>query len=109
MTLSVIYTSSAEVSVGETETPVLMLRLRPTNTETDQAWADTYRIIKENPGCCDQVWFSTGMGYLPKEWHADKVSRIAKAMKQLDGIGISSALQFQMTIGHGLRFLNVEL
>ncbi|MBQ8837732.1 MAG: hypothetical protein IJ005_00265 [Bacteroidales bacterium] len=84
--------------------PVLMLRLRPTNTESDKAWDDTYRIIKENPGCCDQVWFSTGMGYLPSEWHADKVSRISKAMGQLRSIGVSSALQFQMTIGHGDKF-----
>ena len=84
--------------------PVMMLRLRPTNTDTDQAWADTYRIIKENPGCCDQVWFSTGMGYLPEQWHADKVERMAKAMSQLEFIGVGSALQFQMTIGHGDKF-----
>ena len=84
--------------------PVLMLRLRPTNTDTDQAWNDTYRIIKENPGCCDQVWFSTGMGYLPQAWHADKVERMSKAMRQLESIGVSSALQFQMTVGHGDKF-----
>lgn len=86
------------------QNPVMMLRLRPTNTDTDQAWEDTYRIIKDNPGCCDQVWFSTGMGYLPKEWHLDKVERMSEAMRQLDAIGISSALQFQMTIGHGDKF-----
>lgn len=86
------------------QNPVMMLRLRPTNTDTDQAWEDTYRIIKENPGCCDQVWFSTGMGYLPEQWHADKVERMAKAMSQLESIGVGSALQFQMTIGHGDKF-----
>ena len=84
--------------------PVMMLRLRPTNTDTDKAWDDTYKIIRDNPGCCDQVWFSTGMGYLPEDWHKDKVERIAKAMRQLEAIGISSALQFQMTIGHGDKF-----
>ena len=83
---------------------VMMLRLRPTNTDTDKAWDDTYKIIRDNPGCCDQVWFSTGMGYLPEDWHKDKVERIAKAMRQLEAIGISSALQFQMTIGHGDKF-----
>ena len=84
--------------------PVMMLRLRPTNTQTQEAWDETFAIIKENPGCCDQVWFSTGMGYLSEEWHADKVARIGKAMDQLQSIGISSALQFQMTIGHGDKF-----
>ena len=90
--------------ISDDERPILMLRLRPTNTESEKAWEDTYRIIKENPECCDQVWFSTGMGYLPQEWHADKVARMAKAMEQLQSIGVSSALQFQMTIGHGDKF-----
>lgn len=84
--------------------PVMMMRLRPTNTDTDEDWAATYSIIKENPGCCDEVWFSTGMGFLPEDWHKDKVARISRAMAQLKEIGISSSLQFQMTIGHGDKF-----
>ena len=82
----------------------MMLRLRPTNTDSDQSWNETFTIIKDNPGCCDEVWFSTGMGYLPEEWHEDKVERISKAMAQLAQIGVSSSLQFQMTIGHGDKF-----
>lgn len=84
--------------------PVMMLRLRPTNTESDQAWHDTYSIIRDNPGCCDEVWFSTGMGYLPQQWHADKVQRMSRAMEELEEIGIRSSLQFQMSIGHGDKF-----
>ena len=102
MTMGMI--SCSRQGVDNVQRPVLMLRLRPTNTDTDQAWNDTYRIIKENPGCCDQVWFSTGMGYLPQAWHADKVERMSKAMRQLESIGVGSALQFQMTIGHGDKF-----
>ena len=86
--------------------PVMMLRLRPTNTDSDENWKATFDIIKENPGCCDEVWFSTGMGYLPEDWHQDKIARMGKAMDQLKGIGISSSLQFQMTIGHGDKFGN---
>ena len=55
------------------DAPVMMLRLRPTNTDSDQSWNETFTIIKDNPGCCDEVWFSTGMGYLPEEWQEDKV------------------------------------
>lgn len=84
--------------------PVMMLRLRPTNTDTDKSWNETYSIIKNNPGCCDEVWFSTGMGYLPVNWHEDKVERMTRAMEQLKEIGIGSSLQFQMTIGHGDKF-----
>ena len=74
----------------EVQSPMMMLRLRPTNTDTDEAWNETYKIIKENPGCCDEVWFSTGMGFLPQEWHKDKVARISRAMTQLTEIGIGS-------------------
>ena len=96
--------SACSVSESGSDRSVLMLRLRPTNTDTDEAWEETFAIIKENPGCCDQVWFSTGMGYLPEQWHDDKIERIGRAMQQLQSIGISSALQFQMTIGHGDKF-----
>ena len=86
------------------ERPLMMLRLRPTNTDCDSSWNETFRIIKENPGCCDQVWFSTGMGYLPHQWHLDKVERMSRGFAQLEQNGISSSLQFQMTIGHGDKF-----
>jgi hypothetical protein len=82
----------------------MMLRFRPTNTDTDEAWNETYKMIKDNPGCCDEVWFSTGMGYLPEQWHKEKVERMERAMAQLRELGVGSSLQFQMTIGHGDKF-----
>lgn len=100
----VFFISACSVSESGSDRSVMMLRLRPTNTDTDKDWENTYRIINENPGCCDEVWFSTGMGYLPVEWHTDKVQRIGNAMSQLKEIGVSSSLQFQMTIGHGDKF-----
>ena len=73
---------------AEDSRPVMMLRLRPTNTDTDESWNETFSIIKANPGCCDEVWFSTGMGYLPQDWHEDKVQRMARAMEQLKEIKV---------------------
>ena len=96
--------SACTVSESGSDRSVMMLRLRPTNTDTDKDWEDTYKIICENPGCCDEVWFSTGMGYLSQDWHKDKVGRIGKAMSQLEKVGVVSSLQFQMTIGHGDKF-----
>ena len=101
---AVMALSSCGEPAPEFQHPIMMLRLRPTNTDSDENWKATFDIIKENPGCCDEVWFSTGMGYLPEDWHRDKVSRMSKAMEQLRGIGISSSLQFQMTLGHGDKF-----
>ena len=104
LVLSFVTAMSLCFDLYANDRPVMMLRLRPTNTDTDEAWADTYRIIKENPGCCDEVWFSTGMGFLPQQWHLDKVARMSEAFAQLRKIGIASSLQFQMTIGHGDKF-----
>ncbi len=104
MSFALMALSSCCEPAPEFPHPVMMLRLRPTNTDSDENWKATFDIIKENPGCCDEVWFSTGMGYLPEEWHQDKIDRMSVAMNQLRGIGISSSLQFQMTIGHGDKF-----
>lgn len=101
---AVMALSSCGEPAPEFQHPIMMLRLRPTNTDSDENWKATFDIIKENPGCCDEVWFSTGMGYLPVEWHQDKVERMSKAMAQLAQIGVASSLQFQMTIGHGDKF-----
>ena len=65
--------------------PVTMLRFRSTNTESDEEWAKTFAIIKENPGCCDEVWFSTGVVIPPLEWHQEQADRMAKAKEQLKG------------------------
>jgi len=104
--ISLLCLASAFISCDRqnVQRPVMLLRLRPTNTDTDRAWTETYNIIKANPGCCDEVWFSTGMGFLPQEWHEDKAARMSGAFQQLDDIGVKSALQFQMTIGHGDKF-----
>jgi len=81
--------------------PVVMLRLDFTHTDTDAAWDSTYTIIKENPGCCDEVWFSTGVVVKSVEWHREKAERMKRAKQQLSEIGIGSSVQIQMTIGHG--------
>jgi hypothetical protein len=97
------YQSYAEIN-DDGQRSLMMLRFRPTNTDTDEAWNETYKMIKENPGCCDEVWFSTGMGFLPEKWHLDKLKRMERAMAQLRELGVGSSLQFQMTIGHGDKF-----
>ena len=57
-------------------------------------------MIAENKNCCDEVWFSTGIGIPPLEWHAENAARIARGAEELHAIGIVSGLQIQATIGH---------
>ena len=78
----------------------LQLRFRSPTTGSDEAWCKTYQMIAENPGCCDEVWFSTGIGVPPLEWHAENAARIARGAEELRRIGIASSIQIQATIGH---------
>lgn len=88
-------------STKSDETPLMMLRFRGTTTDSDEAWDKTFRIIKDNPGCCDEVWFSTGLGFPSFDLHRQQAERIARGTRELQTIGVSASLQVQMTIGHG--------
>ena len=88
--------------------PILQLRLRMPDVRSDAAWASTYGIIRENPGCCDEVWFSTGIGYPPLAVHAERAERMKRAAEDLRRIGVVPSLQVQATIGHSDRIGNLE-
>ena len=81
--------------------PLVMLRLRGTASFSDENWEKSYRAIKDSPGCCDEVWFSTGLGFAEEETMRDRAERIRQGSMQLKQLGIGSSLQIQMTIGHG--------
>ena len=105
--IGVLAMSSCSTDKGKMSTDddsVMFLRLCATNTETDKRWDDIFNIIKENPGCCDEVWFSTGLGVPPMEWHQEQAQRMIRGSEQLRAIGIIPSLQIQMTIGHDDNF-----
>ena len=81
--------------------PVLQLRLRAPDIASDEAWNATRAMIAANPGCCDEVWLSTGIGVPPVGVHADRAARMVRAAKELRALGIMPSLQFQATLGHG--------
>ena len=95
---------SEQKSFDTSDDSILLLRLRGSNTETDERWNEIFNIIKENPGCCDEVWFSTGLGVPPMEWHQEQAQRMVRGSEQLRAIGVIPSLQIQMTIGHGDSF-----
>lgn len=85
---------------GTDAAPVLSLRLRGLHTATPEQWAATYKAIAANPGCCDEIWFSTGIGLPPLAWHREQAARIAQASADVRKLGITPSLQFQATLGH---------
>lgn len=60
-TLCVLVVSGVAVAA----TPRMSLRLRGPHTATEEQWRATYGALAANPGCCDEVWFSTGIGVPP--------------------------------------------
>ena len=86
---------------AEPSRPVVQMRLRSNHTDSAEQWAKTFAAIRGNPGCCDEVWFSTGTGAPDLEWHRRHAEILAKAAEDLKSVGIVPSLQFQATLGHG--------
>ena len=80
--------------------PLMSLRLKSVETETPERWRDCFSALAAHPGCCDEIWFSTGTQMANIEWHRSNASVIAEAAKEVERLGITPSLQFQATIGH---------
>ncbi|MBR5176108.1 MAG: hypothetical protein IKW89_09300 [Bacteroidales bacterium] len=104
-----IYSCKEEASVNsDGDSPVLALRLRMPNTISDENWTTLLSGIRENPACCDEVWFSTGISIPPMDVHRGHVERLIRAKEDLKALGIGTSVQVQMTIGHGDSFGNED-
>ncbi len=82
------------------EPPLFSQRLRRPHTESDTQWSKTFKILRENRGACDEVWFSTGIGFPKIGWHEEHAARLVKYAEELRAIGVIPSLQFQATLGH---------
>ena len=89
--------------------PLMSMRLRANDTDTKEIWKANFKAISENPGCCDEIWFSTGTGAPSLEWHRARAEVLAEAVKDAKAAGIVPSLQFQATIGHGDSFVTAEM
>ena len=81
--------------------PLLSMRLRANDTESEAAWQANFTALAAHPGCCDEIWFSTGVGAPSLDWHRANVRVLGKAVTDCHARGIVPSLQFQATIGHG--------
>ena len=82
------------------EPPLMMMRLRGPHTANDAQWAKTFKALNDNRAACDEVWFSTGIGFPKMGWHEAHVKRLKRYAEQLRAVGIVPSLQFQATLGH---------
>ena len=79
---------------------LMLMRLRASHTADDAQWAKTFKALADNRGVCDEVWFSTGIGFPKMDWHKEHVARLSRYAEQLRGAGIVPSLQLQATLGH---------
>ena len=86
------------------EPPFLMLRLRAPETDDARTWEETRAAIAAHPGCCDEVWFSSGIDFPPLDVHRERAAKQARAASDCRALGIHPGLQVQATLGHGDGF-----
>ena len=80
--------------------PLMMIRLR-IGHEDPAIWNRLFPILKQNRECCDEVWFSTGIGIPVLDEHRRMSALMAEHAEELRRAGIIPSLQFQATLGHG--------
>ena len=86
------------------EAPLLQMRLRANDTATYEIWKSNRCAFAEHPGCCDEVWFSTGTGVPSLDWHRERAALLKRAAADVRKMGMVPSLQFQATLGHGDAF-----
>ncbi|MGN0833739.1 MAG: hypothetical protein ACI4RD_08865 [Kiritimatiellia bacterium] len=94
---------------GAAAEPLLTMRLRANDTDSPEVWRQNFQAVAEHPGCCDEIWFSTGCGAPSLDWHRARAKVIAGAMADVRAKGIVPSLQFQATLGHGDEFGTAEM
>ena len=104
-----VFLFTALMAVMSDELPLLAMRLRANDTESVDAWRASFKAVAAHPGCCDEIWFSTGCGAPKLDWHRANAAVLAEAMKDCRAKGIRPSLQFQATIGHGDSFGTPEM
>lgn len=81
------------------ERPLMILRLRAGH-EKKEVWDRLYPQLVLAKECCDEVWFSTGIGVPVLDEHRENSALMAGYAEDLRKIGIVPSLQIQATLGH---------
>ncbi len=64
--------------------------------------------IKENPGSCDEIWFTSYYGYPPVEKHAATAKLLGQYAEDFRNAGIRVSMQVANTIGHGAEKMKYD-
>ena len=81
--------------------PFYTFRLGEKQQTDRENLAEYLEIFRRNPGCCDEVWYSTYYGYPPLERHRELAAMCREHAETIRKLGITVSLQISNTIGHG--------
>lgn len=84
--------------------PIMMMRLRAGH-EKPEVWNALFPELIANKACCDEVWFSTGIGFPPLDVHRENSRLMGEHAEALRREGFIPGLQIQTTIGHSDRII----
>lgn len=79
--------------------PLMMMRLR-SGHEKPEVWERLFPQLLKAKACCDEVWFSTGVGFPALEKHRKRSGFMAAHAEELRAAGIIPSIQIQTTLGH---------
>ena len=79
--------------------PLTMMRLR-SGHEKPEVWKRLFPQLVKYKECCDEVWFSTGVGIPVLDEHRRQSALMAQYAEELRKHGIIPSLQLQSTLGH---------
>lgn len=74
---------SASCGQAPCDRPLMSMRLRADDTSTKETWKANFKAIMENPGCCDEIWFSTFNAETGGKWTRET---LGKAVAEDDGV-----------------------
>jgi hypothetical protein len=80
--------------------PFIIIRLWPQHHASEAAVEELLREFKRHPGCCDEVWFCTEVGFPKMEAHRRSAERMTRAAERMRAAKILPGLQIANTIGH---------
>lgn len=80
--------------------PFVAIRLWPQHHDEPGAIEALIRQFRRYPGCCDEVWFCTALGFPRMAEHRLSAERMAAAAAKVRAAGILPSIQIANTIGH---------
>lgn len=86
--------------IDSSSIPLSAIRLWPHHHAADAAMGELLAEIARWPGCCDELWFATELGFPKMAVHLHAAERMAIAAASTRAAGLKPGIQLAASIGH---------